>query len=287
MNKKLLSSLMAGLMLMPQGMSLSAKGPVSEFVKNNKTLVAGGAGLAGLAAGIAYLAHNSHFGKVAEMEFPPVGPDGLEADLFEKVAEEICEKLDKGKIVKISMPDSILATKLAQRVYNLKSQNKAPWIYYKPQAFPMRYNMMVEDDAEDGNEVVLTLNQTKRVGKKLALECVIEKSKNKGSNANKKFHEKKENNKVKDEKVKVAVDSSDNLVHNNIGAETTSHEEEKINFESTANSSASYFADYSEADLLRDYTNPEENGLIDYTAENQNDDSYNPIFELSKSDDES
>ncbi len=286
MNKKLLSSLMAGLMLMPQGMSLSAKGPVSEFVKNNKTLVAGGAGLAGLAAGIAYLAHNSYFGKVAEMEFPPVGPDGLEADLFEKVAEEICEKLDKGKIVKISMPDSILATKLAHRVYRLKSKNKAPWIYYKPQAFPMGYNMMVEVDAEDGNEVVLTLNQTKRVGKNLALECVIEKSKSKCSNANKKFHEKKENNKAKGEKVEVAADSSDNLVDNNIGAETTSHEEGKINFESTANSSASYFADYSEADLLRDYSNPEENGLRDYTAENQNDDSNNSIFELSKSDDE-
>ena len=178
MNKKLLLSLMAGLMLMPQGMSLSAKGPVSEFIKNNKAIVAGGAGLVGLTAEIAYLACTSHTDKVAEMEYPPVGPDDFAGDIFEKVAEEICENLDKGKIVKISITDGIFAMELAHRVYELKSQRKTPWIYYKPHAFPMDYKMTVKEDINDDEKVVLILDQTKRIGEKSVLECSIQKSTN-------------------------------------------------------------------------------------------------------------
>lgn len=63
MNKKLLSGLMAGMILFSQGASLSAQKPnegvVSKFLKNNKKLVSKGIGLLALAGGVAYIYRNN------------------------------------------------------------------------------------------------------------------------------------------------------------------------------------------------------------------------------------
>lgn len=96
MNKKLLSSLMAALMLIPQGASLSAKNPVSEFVKNHKKIVVGGAGLAaGLAAGIAYLVSTHNTGKVVELDSHALSLDDMTLDKseYEKILDTGIQRL--------------------------------------------------------------------------------------------------------------------------------------------------------------------------------------------------
>ena len=63
MNKKLLSGLMAGMILFSQGASLSAQKPsegvISKFLKNNKELVSKGISLLALAGGVAYIYRNN------------------------------------------------------------------------------------------------------------------------------------------------------------------------------------------------------------------------------------
>lgn len=63
MNKKLLSELMAGMILFSQGASLSAQKPsegvISKFLKNNKELVSKGISLLALAGGVAYIYRNN------------------------------------------------------------------------------------------------------------------------------------------------------------------------------------------------------------------------------------
>ena len=63
MNKKLLSGLMAGMILFSQGASLSAQKPsegvISKFLKNNKELVSKGISLLAFAGGVAYIYRNN------------------------------------------------------------------------------------------------------------------------------------------------------------------------------------------------------------------------------------
>ena len=170
MNKKLLSSLMAGLMLIPQVMSLSAKNPVSEFIKNNKTLIAGGVGLAaGLAAGIALGAPSHDTAKDVEIEFPSFDSTGFLGLSFEEFLEEVSKILDKGLTVRVLIENSYYATKFSREVYDHKTQCEG---------IPMDYKMTVKEDINDDEKVVLILDQTKRIGEKSVLECSIQKSTN-------------------------------------------------------------------------------------------------------------
>ncbi len=177
MNKKLLSSLMAALMLIPQGASLSAKNPVSEFVKNHKKIVVGGAGLAvGLAVGIDYLVEylvSTHDAGI-ELDFRAINLDDIATlDNFDKFEYErflniVSRGLDRGLTLKVLMKDIRSAMEFAHGVYGYKTKDKK---------IPMDYKMTMENDTNSCGEVTLVLNQTKRIGKKLALECAIQKSK--------------------------------------------------------------------------------------------------------------
>ena len=176
MNKKLLSGLMAALMLIPQGASLSAKNPVSEFVKNHKKIVVGGAGLAvGLAAGITYLVNTHNIDKVIELDSRAINLDDIatlddfDKSEYEKFLETVSKGLDEGFTVKILMEDSRSATEFSHRVYDYKTEDKE---------IPMDYKMVMENGTNSCGKVTLVLNQTKRIGKKLALECAIQKSTN-------------------------------------------------------------------------------------------------------------
>ncbi len=175
MNKKLLSSLMAALMLIPQGAPLSAKNPVSEFVKNHKKIVVGGAGLAaGLAAGIAYLVSTHNTDKVVELDFRDISLDDIATlDNFDKFEYErflniVSRGLDGGLTLKVLMKDIRSAMEFAHGVYGYKTKDKK---------IPMDYKITMENDTNSCGKVTLVLNQTKRIGKKLALECVIQISK--------------------------------------------------------------------------------------------------------------
>ena len=108
MNKKLLASLMAGVMLVNQGASLSAVRPNQRgFWAENKNFIkgvlAGGVGTA-LAGTIAYLVHDcKEVLEVVEMEWPCDSDKSREEydfDLTEKV-KEVRKSLSEGKIVKI------------------------------------------------------------------------------------------------------------------------------------------------------------------------------------------
>ena len=175
MNKKLLSSLMAALMLIPQGASLSAKNPVSEFVKNHKKIAVGGAGLvAGLAAGITYLVSTHNAGKVVELDSHALSLDdmttlyNLDKSRYEKFLETVSKGLDGGLTLKVLMKDIRSAMEFAHGVYGYKTKDKK---------IPMDYKITMENDTNSWDKVTLVLNQTKRIGKKLALECVIQISK--------------------------------------------------------------------------------------------------------------
>ena len=177
MNKKLLSSLMAALMLIPQGASLSAKNPVSEFVKNHKKIVVGGAGLAvGLAVGIDYLVEylvSTHDAGI-ELDFRAINLDDIATlDNFDKFEYErflniVSRGLDGGLTLKVLMKDIRSAMEFAHGVYGYKTKDKK---------IPMDYKITMENDTNSWDKVTLVLNQTKRIGKKLALECVIQISK--------------------------------------------------------------------------------------------------------------
>ncbi len=169
MNKKLLSGLMAALMLIPQGASLSAKNPVSEFVKNHKKIVVGGAGLAaGLAAGITYLVSTHNTGKVVELDSHAISLDDMTLDKseYEKILDTVSKGLDEGFTLKVLMKDTRSAMEFSHRVYDYKTKDKK---------IPMDYKMLMENGTNSCGEVTLVLNQTKRIGKKLALECVTSK----------------------------------------------------------------------------------------------------------------
>ena len=172
MNKKLLSGLMAALMLIPQGASLSAKNPVSEFVKNHKKIAVGGAGLAaGLAAGITYLVSTHNAGKVIELDSHAISLDDMTLDKseYEKILDTVSKGLDEGFTLKVLMKDTRSAMEFSHRVYDYKTKDKK---------IPMDYKMLMENGTNSCGKVTLVLNQTKRIGKKLALECAIQKSTN-------------------------------------------------------------------------------------------------------------
>lgn len=108
MNKKLLASLMAGVMLVNQGASLSAVRPNQRgFWAENKNFIkgvlAGGVGTA-LAGTIAYLVHDcKEVLEVVEMEWP-CDSDKSEEKFIDDLAEkfkEVRKSLSEGKIVKI------------------------------------------------------------------------------------------------------------------------------------------------------------------------------------------
>ena len=238
MNKKLLSGLMAALMLIPQGASLSAKNPVSEFVKNHKKIVVGGAGLAaGLAVGITYLVSTHNAGKVIEVDSRATSLDDIATlDTFDKSKSEkflntVSKGLDEGLTLKILMKDSRSAMEFSHRVYDYKTKDKK---------IPMDYKMLMKNGTNSCGKVTLVLNQTKRIGKKLALECVIQKSKY------------------------AALQKIEREFQN--GNLDSTNEASQKNEENKNSDSVPYFADYSEADPLRDYSNPEENGLKDFNA---------------------
>mgnify|MGYP004562415189 CR=1 FL=1 len=89
MSKKLLASLMAGVMLFSQGTSLGAvkpnQGGFSGFWKSNKSFILGGASLAGLAGGVAYLIHTHNVPRVEGMECPKNFEDSkIREDFFKK-----------------------------------------------------------------------------------------------------------------------------------------------------------------------------------------------------------
>lgn len=247
MNKKLLSSLMAALMLIPQGASLSAKNPVSEFVKNHKKIVVGGAGLAaGLAAGIAYLVSTHNTGKVVELDSHALSLDdmttlyNLDKSGYEEFLETVSKGLDGGLTLKILMKDTRSAMEFSHRVYDYKTKDKK---------IPMDYKMLMENGTNSCGEVTLVLNQTKRIGKKLALECVTSKP---------------SYDAIASLMAYAFLQEIEREFQN--GNLDSTNEASQKNEENKNSDSVPYFADYSEADPLRDYSNPEENGLKDFTA---------------------
>ena len=247
MNKKLLSSLMAALMLIPQGASLSAKNPVSEFVKNHKKIAVGGAGLvAGLAAGITYLVSTHNAGKVVELDSHALSLDdmttlyNLDKSRYEKFLETVSKGLDGGLTLKVLMKDTRSAMEFSHRVYDYKTKDKK---------IPMDYKMVMENGTNSCGKVTLVLNQTKRIGKKLALECAIQKSKYAAI----------------DTLIASALLQKFEREYRNDDSDSTNEVNQK-NEENKNSALVPYFADYSEADPLRDYSNPAENGLKDFTA---------------------
>ena len=110
MNKKLLSGLMAGMILFGQGASLSAQKPnegvISKFLKNNKKLVSKGIGLLALAGGVAYIYRNNDNSKndspkndISENDIPKA--DGIKHFDFKNddSKKEPAPAINLGKIV--------------------------------------------------------------------------------------------------------------------------------------------------------------------------------------------
>lgn len=164
MKKKLLASLMAGVMLVSQGTSLSAARPNQRFWAECKNfaegVLVGGVG-AGLAGAIAYLLYtcNTPGAKVVNMEFP-------HATHVDHV-DNVYKNLQEGKIVKLKMD-----RKSAQSIINslgksIESQRSGKHVDLK--VIFERDEKLTTDDCK----VNVTLKLTKKSSDRLEFKSIV------------------------------------------------------------------------------------------------------------------
>lgn len=180
MSKKLLASLMAGVMLFSQGTSLGAvkpnQGGFSGFWKSNKSFILGGVSLAGLTAGVAYLIHTHNVPRVEGMECPK---NFENSKIQEDFLNNVSKCLNEGKTVKITSiekdPDVV---ELSNFVFNYISE--------KDRTKHIDYKLIIKDineiDDRKGKDSI-TISQIKYPNNKFELRYVVERDKEDNSSS--------------------------------------------------------------------------------------------------------
>lgn len=211
MSKKLLASLMAGVMLVSQGTSLGAvkpdQGGFSKFWKNNKCFILGGASLVGLAGGIAYLIHTRNVPQVVEIEFTKNLND---SKILEHLLDNVSKCLNEGKMVKItSIEDDAIAIELSGIISDYVSK--------KDKNKHIDYKLIVKDMNElkdKKSKYNITVSQIKGFKNKFELRFFVEKTKEDNSDS------KENNSKAKDSKAETNIEDapSTSVVNNETGS---------------------------------------------------------------------
>ena len=173
---------MAGVMLASQGASLGAAKPnergVSGFLKENKSFIIGGIGLAGLAGGIAYAVHRYNTPEVVEVKFPESGKIS-DTSFMKEFLETVKANLDKGKAVKIVSVQGLFLTSVVNRIFSLMSSSSN----IKHQDMSMK--VIDADKFESCAKYDLMVRKVRKGNDKFELECIIDKSKDSKSGSKK------------------------------------------------------------------------------------------------------
>lgn len=219
MNKKLLASLMAGVMLVSSGVSLGAakpnQGGVSGFIKENKSFILGGLSLAGLAGGIAYAVHRYNTPEVVEIEFPSLL----------KLLDTTVANISKGKTVKITSVDGCVLYNVVAHIFSLV-----------PNASNIKHRdtkMIIKDadkfDLESKYDIVI--RKVRKGIDRFELECIVDKSEGSKSDSKKEESSPNDNNESSSEKESNPKDNDEpsskeeSSLNNNSSTDSTSTDE--------------------------------------------------------------